>query len=218
MKNRFSIYTVTGVVLLIAFAVAAFMYKESHKEKLSFLATEKSELFVRDHSPRLGSSEARVVLTEFLDPECESCRAFYPLVKSLLKEFDAKVQLVVRYAPFHRNSKVAIKALEAARFQGKYWEALELLFYYQPQWGDHHSPKPELIFTYLSELDLDMEQLRSDMEAQKIQAIIEQDEQDGKVLNVRGTPTFFVNGIELEDFSESGLNALLKKEIENSYP
>src|SRR5690606_28131327 len=120
--------------------------------------------FVREYSPRFGSENAKVILTEFLDPECESCRAFYPVVKSLLSEFGDKVQLVVRYAPFHQNSRVAIKALEAARFQGKYWESLELLFFHQPQWGDHHNPRPELIFEFLSQLGLNMEQLKSDME------------------------------------------------------
>lgn len=217
MKSKAFLYLVSAVVLVAVFVVSALIYKNSQKERLSFLASENAELFVRDHSPRYGNPAAKVILTEFLDPECESCRAFYPVVKSLLSEFDGKVQLVVRYAPFHKNSKTVIKALEAARFQGKYWEALELLFYHQPQWGSHHDPKPELIFEYLPKLGLDMEQLKSDMEAQKIQAIMVQDEQDLRTLNVRGTPTFFVNGTQLENFSPDGLRALLKKELDSLY-
>jgi len=218
MKNKVFIYALSGVLLLGAFALAAFLYKNSEKERLSFLASSESELFVRDYSPRYGNPEAKVVISEFLDPECESCRAFYPVVKSLMKEFDDKVQLVLRYAPFHGNSELAIRALEAARFQNKYWEALELLFYTQPQWGDHHHPRPELIFEYLSQMGLDMERLKTDMASPKIQEMIDQDKQDLRALKIRGTPTFFVNGQQLQDFSEEGLRSLLRSEIEKAYP
>lgn len=213
MKNKIWIYVVSGVVLLGGFALAGHLYKNSEKERMSFLASSESELFVRDYSPRYGNPDAKVVLTEFLDPECESCRAFYPVVKSLLKEFGDQVLLVVRYAAFHGNSEIAIRALEAARLQNKYWEALEQLFYTQPNWGDHHHPRPELIFDYLAELGLNMEQLRADMSTQKIQEIIAQDMQDLRALKIRGTPTFFVNGKKLENFSEEGLRTLLRSEV-----
>lgn len=217
MKNKLLIYAAVGLALVLSFVGATYMYQSSQKAKLDFLATEKSELFVRDYSPRYGNTEAKVILTEFLDPECESCRAFYPVVKSFLNEFEGQVQLVVRYAPFHQNSKIAIKALEAARMQGKYWEALELLFYHQPKWGSHHNPKPELIFEYLPQLGLDMDKLKEDMESQKIKDIIEQDQKDLRALSVRATPTFFVNGRPLEEFSVDALHALIKDEVSNFY-
>lgn len=217
MKNKLVIYIAVGLALVLAFVGATYMYQSSQKAKLDFLATEKSELFVRDHSPRYGNENAKVILTEFLDPECESCRAFYPVVKSFLNEFEGQIQLVVRYAPFHQNSKIAIKALEAARMQGKYWEALELLFYHQPKWGSHHDPKPELIFEYLPQLGLDMDQLKKDIEVQKIQDIIEQDQKDLRALSVRATPTFFVNGRPLEEFSVDALHRLIKDEVSKFY-
>lgn len=218
MNKKVLVYMFPAIIVIGGFIFGSYLYQSAEKEKLSFLADSQSELFVRDHSPRYGAKDAKVVLTEFLDPECESCRMFYPVVKEMLKEFGGKVQLVVRYAPFHGNSEVAIKALEAARMQGKYWEALELLFYYQPKWGSHHNPQPQLIFEYLPELDLDMEQLKKDMEAPKIQSMIEQDVADLKALGVRGTPTFFVNGKPLETFSMEGLHSLLKSEVDANYP
>jgi protein-disulfide isomerase len=197
--------------------IGASLFKKSQQERLSFLADENSEIFARDYSPRYGNEDAKVFLIEFLDPECESCRAFYPQVKTLLEEFKGKVQLVVRYAPFHNNSKIAIRALEAARLQGKYWEALELLFEKQPNWGDHHNPKPELIFSYLEELGLDMERIRTDMKSDKIEQMIVQDMTDLRTLDVRGTPTFFVNGKKLERFGIEPLRELLAKEVSLNY-
>ena len=217
MKNKLVVYFSVGLALVLAFVGASLLYQNSQKEKLNFLASEKSELFVRDYSPKYGNADAKVILTEFLDPECESCRAFFPVVKSLLDKFEGKVQLVVRYAPFHKNSKIAIRALEASRIQGKYWEALELLFYHQPKWGSHHDPKPELIFEYLPQLGLDMEKLKTDMKSNKIKNIIEQDQKDLKALSVRATPTFFVNGRPLTEFSIEALHNLIQDEVEHMY-
>jgi protein-disulfide isomerase len=94
---------------------------------------------------------------------------------------------------------------------------MELLFETQPMWGDHHNPRPELIFEYLPRLNLDMERLKLDMQSDKITALIEADVRDLKALNVRKTPTFFVNGVRLERFGLSYLDALVQQEIEKVY-
>src|SRR5690606_22881454 len=82
---------------------------------------EKQEQLIRPHSVTFGPSDAKVTLVEFLDPECESCRAFFPFVKQLLDEYKNDLRLVIRYAPFHPNATQAIKIMEAARKQDKYW-------------------------------------------------------------------------------------------------
>jgi protein-disulfide isomerase len=217
MLNKYYLYGLSGVLLFSLFFGGSILFKKMQKEELSFLTQENAEVLIRDHSPRFGHREAKVHLIEFLDPECESCRAFYPKIKNLLKEFDGKVQLIVRYAPFHQNSKIAIAALEAAKKQDKYWEAMELLFYYQPFWGDHHKPRPELIFVYLEKLGLDIDKLKADMKDPKIQQIIEQDRKDLKTLKVRATPTFFVNGKPLEKFGIDYLKKLVQEEVNLVY-
>src|SRR5579871_5954217 len=83
---------------------------------------------VRPHTPTLGPANAKVHLVEFLDPACEGCRAFYPVVKQLVAANPGKIRLWVRYVPIHRGADFVVKALEAARAQGKFWEALDLLF------------------------------------------------------------------------------------------
>jgi hypothetical protein len=42
---------------------------------------------------------------------------------------------VVRYMPSHKNSLYAAAVLEEARQQGKFNEALDILFEKQPEWG-----------------------------------------------------------------------------------
>lgn len=217
MNNKSYFFIGSAALIIAFFVIGSSLYKKSQQEKYSFIAAESSQIFVRDYSPRYGDPSAKVFLIEFLDPECESCRMYYPEVKNLLKEFEGKVQLVVRYAAFHGNSKIAIKALEAARKQGKYWESLELLFDKQPEWGSHHNPRPELIFTFLPQLGLDMDRLKKDMEDPAIEKIITQDTEDLRTLNVRGTPTFFVNGMIPDGFGMPYLKQLISKEVGEAY-
>lgn len=218
MKNKLGAIIISVIVLVGIFFIGSHFYKKSEQKRLGFLADDNIELFYPDYSPVFGNKDAKVVITEFLDPECESCRKFYPEVKKVLKMYEGKVKLVVRYAAFHRNSKHAIKVLEATREQGKYWESIELLFKYQPAWADHHNPQPLLVFDYLPEVGVNIEQLKKNMENPEINRRIEQDAKDMETLKVQGTPTFFVNGQPLEQFGIGYLYSAINREVEKYYP
>lgn len=211
--NKPIIITATVAILIAVFVVAAKMYSSKEEARLSFMAQEDFSKFVPDYAPRLGTSTPKVYLVEFLDPECESCREFYPYVKMILEEHKDSVQLVVRYAPFHGNSKFVIKILEAARKQGKYWEALETLFRFQPQWGSHHHPRPELVWNYLPDAGVDVEKIKQDMNDPQIDEMIAKEIADGQALGVRGTPSFFVNGKPLERFGVEPLRELINQAL-----
>jgi len=214
MKNKKMLLVGGTLALLLgAFTFGTYSYNKSEKERVEALAHERSQLFVRDHSPVLGSDSAKVTLVEFLDPECESCRMFYPLVKDLLVEFEGKVRLVIRYAPFHHNSDFAVRLLEAARKQDLYWEALEVFFKNQPTWGDHHAPKPELLWSYLKDVGVDVEKVKNEINDPAIEKLIQQDLADGKKLGVRRTPAFFANGKPLQRFGLEELRQLIKSEL-----
>ena len=207
--NKKSLVVLTVLVLLAAFAGGSYFYNAQKTQEMKFLADKNFSLFVRDHSPRMGDEKAQIYLIEFLDPECEACRAIYPYVKEIMRAYAGKVQLVVRYAPFHGNSKFAVQILEAARKQGKYWEALHLFFERQPEWGDHHNPQPELLWEFLPSIGVDIAKIKKDMNDPAIAKIIDQDIQDLQVLGVQRTPTFFVNGRPLMKFGPQHLRDLI---------
>ena len=75
MKNKMYIYIGSFALILGIFFLGVKLYKDTQREQLSFLAEKNAEVFVRNYSPRFGSKDAKVFLIEFLDPECESCRA-----------------------------------------------------------------------------------------------------------------------------------------------
>ena len=151
-------------------------------------------LLVRPYSPTQGAEQAAVTIVEFFDPECESCRAMYPIVKQVMQEFDGRTKLVIRYMPLHQNSAYAASLLEAARAQNKYWEYLEVVMLRQPEWASHAAPRPDLLLTYAPSVGLDVARLKADASSAEIRMRITQDEQDGHALGANRTPTFFING------------------------
>jgi len=154
---------------------------------------------------------------EFLDPACGTCRDFYPLVKKLIDQYPGKVRAMVRYAPLHPGSDQVVKMLEAARYQGKFWQALELLFRSQNRWVVNHRSQPELALAVLGALDLDLKQFWADMKRPELVQAIQRDVQDGQTLNVRATPEFFVNGRPMPSFGYDQLSRLVKEAVADAY-
>jgi protein-disulfide isomerase len=213
LKNKTIIILSSALTLLAIFFAGIKYYQSIQNAELEALSKKEFLKFVPNYAPKLGPESPQIYLVEFLDPECESCREFYPYVKMLLKENEGKIQLVIRYAPFHGNSKFVIRILEASRKQGKYWEVLENLFQYQPLWGSHHDPKPDLVWKYLPEAGVDIERIKIDMLDPAIDEMIAKEVSDAENLGVRGTPTFFVNGKMLQVFGYEPLRELIQTEL-----
>jgi len=212
MKQR-TIFIGTAVLLAIAFALGISLYKSQKTEHSAQQVTQNKEALVRFHSPTLGNANAPVHIVEFLDPACESCRAFYPFVKEIMASNPEKIRLTIRYAPFHTGADEVVKVLEAARKQGKYWESLEALLVAQPQWALGHAAHLDRVWPFLEGLGLDIPRLKEDMKSPELAKLVQQDLEDVKALNVRGTPEFFVNGRPLPEFGPDHLKKLVDDEL-----
>ena len=212
-RDRFLVIGILTLAIL-AFVAAKVWYQGSEAKRVEKLIVGREPL-VRFHSPRLGPDAAPVTVVEFLDPECESCSAFYPTVKKVLREFEGKVQLVVRYMPLHNNSAYVASVLEATRPEGRYWEALEMLFARQPEWASHHAPRPELIMVYMKELGLSVDHLENVSQEPEIKRRILQDQEDGLQLGVMRTPAFFINGKLLPRLDYRSLREAIERELQH---
>ncbi len=206
------------LILVLAFVFGSSYYKGQQAEKFGFMAEKNAELFVRDHSPTLGSDDAKVFIVEFMDPACETCAAFAPFIKQIMAANPGKIKLVIRYAPFHDGAENFVKILEAARMQGKYWETLDIMFKSQSVWASHHNYQPQKLWAFLPQAGLDIERIKKDMNDPAIAKIIEQDMADVKTLNVQKTPGYFVNGKPLQVFGYKQLQQLIQSELDVQYP
>jgi protein-disulfide isomerase len=211
--NRKGLVLATAAVVVVAFAIGAAWFKEQSGRQAASAAQAGGDALVRAHAPVFGNPDAKVTIVEFFDPACETCRAFYPVVKSIVNASFGQVRLVLRYAPLHQGSDQAVRILEAARLQGKYWQAVEKTLADQPRWAAHHNPQPQLIWEVVGDIGLDVARAKSDAGGPAIERLLQQDIADMKTLKVKATPGFFVNGTPLRDFGEAQLRSLVQREI-----
>ena len=213
---------VVGGLIVAAAVIGTFLYRSSSAPPVQKIdKAEVEATLIRPDSPTLGPANAKVTVVEFLDPECESCAAFAPAVKKVMSEFQGNVRLVIRYMPFHKNSRLAAAYLEAAGEQGKYWEMKDKLFVNQSMWGEIHGggpqparPEPSTLFDkWAGEIGLNMEQLKASVTDPKHNQKVDRDFADGRAAGVRGTPTFFVNGRRMLRLSEPELRAMVQQEM-----
>ena len=213
MKNK-NLVLVSIVVMLAVFFSAGYLYNKSQTEKSVALSKEQALLFQRPYSYVEGEADSKVQIVEFFDPACETCAQFHPYIKDILDENYGEVKLVLRYAPFHKNSNYAVKMLEGAREQGKFMEVLEFMFATQKYWTQHHGVKVNILWEMLKKVDgLDMEKLAIYMNNPKGDEIIKQDLEDAKKLGVTKTPGYIVNGKPLQNFGLENLKDLIKSEL-----
>ncbi len=205
------------VFLLLVFAAGALVYKNQKANEAAQTYQRNKATFVREHSPVFGSPGAKVEIVEFLDPACETCKQFYPLVKKLMAANPERIRLYVRYAPFHNGSDQVVKILEAAHKQGKFWETLDAVFAAQASWAPNHRPQPQLVWNHIGGLGLDIARLNQDMNAPETERVIQQDLADAKTLNVTMTPEFFVNGRPLPSFGAEQLQELVRDALAAAY-
>jgi protein-disulfide isomerase len=157
-----------------------------------------------DHA--LGHRHAGVVLVEYGDFECPSCKQAAPVVKLLLRQFPLGLRLVFRQFPLaevHPHALEASLAAETAGAQHKFWPMHDLLF-------DNQSRlKAPVLRRCAERLELDM--TRYDLEMsdtvhlQRVREHIDSGVRSG----VRATPTFFLDGRRVD--VSFGLEALARE-------
>lgn len=151
----------------------------------------------------LGRATAPIVLLEFGDFQCPTCKQAAAVVDLLLKDHDQQLRFAFRHYPLedlHPESLLAAEAAESAAAQGRFWDMHALLFAHQ-----QHLKGPDLE-GYAAELGLDVTRFRADMREHVHLARVRADQALGQQAQVRSTPGFFING-RFQDVS-FGMRAL----------
>jgi protein-disulfide isomerase len=205
------------VLIVVAVAIGVAVYASRQAATTGTVAGGTAAALASEHSPTLGDPAARVHIVEFLDPACETCAVFFPLVKDLMADNPGRIRVSTRHVAFHDGSELPVRVLEASRAQDKYWETLQGLFATQSRWAVHHRVVPEQVMQVAAELGLDMQRLQADMNSAEITERIERDRADAMTLKVTATPEFFVNGTPMPSFGEQQLRDLVAGALTDSY-
>jgi protein-disulfide isomerase len=132
-----------------------------------------------------------------------------PLLKQVLEKNAGKVKLVFKNFPLsmHRFAMNAARAAMAAGKQGKFWEFHDRLFL------EYNRLNDQKIRNIAESLQLNMADFEKQMKNPEILAKIEKDILDGRRASVTGTPTVFINGRRVRDWSLNGLQMLINKAL-----
>lgn len=160
-----------------------------------------------------GDPAAAVTVIEFTDFQCSACGAMYPVVEDVLKSYGNRVRFVIRNFPLtqaHENAFRAAQAAEAAKAQGKFWEYIDLMFHNQT------TLDPDSLKKYATQVGLDRKRFDAELESGKYEPVLRRDMDDGEMYGVEATPTFFINGAVLTEYSADGLHKAIDKAFARS--
>lgn len=165
----------------------------------------------------LGDPSAPVVITAWEDFQCPVCRAAtMGTMATIIEEYvdTGKAQLQYRYYSFLGDESVrAAEAAEAAAAQGKFWEYHDALYTYQGAENSGAFSDDRLI--QLAQLvGLDLQQFEASLDSGEYEGVVKDELDEGKMLGVMATPTFFVNGQQVDDWRDvDGFRRLIETQI-----
>ncbi len=207
-----TLVVLTAIVSVVVFAAAGWWFTAKQAGNAGVQVADAAVL-VRPHSPIFGPKTAPVTIVEFFDPACETCRAFYPVVKEIMARFPDQVRLVIRYTPLHQGSDEVVRLLETARQQRKFEPVLEAILRAQPQWASHSAPRIDKAWEAAAAAGLDIAKARDTLMSPGVTAVLDQDRSDSVAVGAQKTPTFLVNGKHLPSFGAQQLYDLVENEV-----
>jgi protein-disulfide isomerase len=219
-----------GAVSAVAFfpSEASLRAKAAQQAAQPATADQRSE-FERfwEAQPRITvpvpSDGAAVVIVKFTDLQCPACGQSFFDARPILSKYQAQYPGAVKFIakdyplqpdcnsnvlrPMHTAACDAAVAVRLARQRNK-GEALEEYFYsHQPTMSP--ATVREAAQTIAGVLDLDLQYPR----------VIESVKADvglGRLLNVRQTPTFFINGVKLEGATAQAIDMAIAYELKKA--
>jgi protein-disulfide isomerase len=152
------------------------------------------------NSPRpvLGGVEAKVLVEEFSDFQCPACGAAKIVVDDVIKTFGDRIRFIYKHYPLvtaHPYAFPAAQASECANDQGKFWE------YYDKLFTNQNSLSESDLKAYAVELKLNTDNFNACLDSKAKRDIVRADMEEGNKRNLKGTPSFFINGEPLADWS-----------------
>lgn len=167
------------------------------------------------NGPSRGDVNAPVTIVEFTDFQCSACGAMYPVLEETLKPYGSRVHFVVRNFPLtsvHANAFRAAQAAAAANAQGKFWEYIDYLF------KNQNSLDVDSLKKYATQVGLDRKRFDAEFGSGKYDEQIRRDIEEGETYGVEATPTIFINGVVLTEFSADGLRAAIERALKKPVP
>ena len=150
-------------------------------------------------APVFGDPKAAITIVEYADFECPVCRNFHDAIRALLPKYP-QVKLIFRDFPLdaiHPWARTASLAGRCAYQQDPkaFWKLYDLI--YDNQEIISASDVFDKMMDYAARASLNTDTFKSCLSGPQATAEVDASLANGKVMDVRSTPTLFVNGRRL---------------------
>ena len=153
----------------------------------------------------IGNPDAPVKVDVWEDFQCPACARYSENVEKLIFQNyveTGKVYYTFRHFPFiddksaTKESDQAANASMCAGEQGRFWDYKEMLF---ANWNGENQGafSDKRLIAYADALGLKMSVFKTCFDENRYRKQIEQDTADGVAIGVSGTPSVFVNGLQI---------------------
>ena len=156
----------------------------------------------------LGDPNAPVKIVEFSDYECPFCARYSQTTFLRLKQNyidTGRVYYEFKDFPLTSIHPTAPRVHEVGQCVYElngvdtYWEAHDIFFNTQNRWGGNlpQAQQDAVLVELMAELDVDKAELQDCLESGRYVADVQADMDEGRLLGLTGTPSFFINGFPL---------------------
>ncbi|GAA0134091.1 thioredoxin domain-containing protein [Paenibacillus sp. YSY-4.3] len=223
-QNRQMGLVTLAAIALTAVAIVIFTSLRDSKPKAEFPDFDQVSIefsldgFNEAEQPYIGDRNAPVTIVEFADYKCPACKRWneevLPELKREYLDTGKAVLYYIDYPFLAPDSNLAALAGETLYQQNQdyFWTYHEKMSELQGKKDDTWATKSfilDLVRTYIPEADI--EKFEQDVDSWTYSANVKKDLMLVEHYQVRGTPTVFVNGKEIEDASFAGIQSAIEK-------
>lgn len=163
-----------------------------------------------------GPPDAAVQMVVFSDFQCPACRDFSKVETYLFQLFSDRMQITFKHFPLsntcnpaapsdlHPQACAAARSAQAAARQDQFWPYHDALFSI-----DLENATEEDYFDIARRLGLDEALFKKDFTSEAVAGALSADIEEGRRLDLRGTPAVFLNGRRVTDLSPRSLSLLI---------
>jgi protein-disulfide isomerase len=164
------------------------MKAQGEERARAAVVERRQELLEDPTAPVAGNPKGDVTIVEFFDYRCPYCKQVEPALEALLKE-DRQLRIVYKELPIlGKDSVYATRAALAARKQAKYDKFHTAMMAAKGQIDE------KTVLQVAASSGLDIERLKSDMNASEIDDVIKRNYDLAQALDIHGTPAFVIGG------------------------
>lgn len=150
--------------------------------------------YLRTDNPVIGKNEAPITIVMYYDLMCPICAKGNPVFRAMMEKYSEIVKVVYKNFPIESAHSGTIELAEkalCAHEQGKFVEFTDAV--YSGQKFDAES-----VNLIAQNLKLDTKKFKLCVDETRYRDTVEKDMAELSNLKLRGTPTFFVNGMRVE--------------------